>query len=191
MTRYNDADPGFDPRIASWLEGDPRDAPSQVLGLVLATVPLVPQRRVMALPLGFPRVHRGAIVAAAVVTATVVVMAVTAGGLLTQPRLSGDPSGPAAGSTSPSTSPAAQSPEPSAGSAALATWTAAGNLNEIRLANWRRSFPMAMFLLRAAIRNSTAMDSRSQPRSYSTRAPADGPSRAACMRPGRITRQSC
>ena len=43
MTRI--ADPGFDPRIADWLEDDPDRAPSIVLETVVAAFPSIPQRR--------------------------------------------------------------------------------------------------------------------------------------------------
>jgi hypothetical protein len=43
MTRLTD--PVFDQRIADWLEGDPLDAPSQVLDTVLAALPSIPRRR--------------------------------------------------------------------------------------------------------------------------------------------------
>ncbi len=42
MTRYIEPDPGFDPRIADWLEADPVDAPGQVLETVLAAYPIDP-----------------------------------------------------------------------------------------------------------------------------------------------------
>ena len=43
MTRS--ADPGFDPRIADWLENDPGRAPGQVMQVVAAALPSLPQRR--------------------------------------------------------------------------------------------------------------------------------------------------
>lgn len=48
MTRSTD--PFFDQRIADWLEGDPRQAPDQVLETVLAALPLIPRRRVYRAP---------------------------------------------------------------------------------------------------------------------------------------------
>ena len=38
-------DPGFDQRIADWLERDPRHAPSPVLDAVMAALPSAAQRR--------------------------------------------------------------------------------------------------------------------------------------------------
>jgi hypothetical protein len=48
MTRQND--PGFDPRIADWLEADPDHAPPEVLRTVESALPSIPQRRVLRLP---------------------------------------------------------------------------------------------------------------------------------------------
>lgn len=44
-------DPGFDPRIAGWLEDKPATAPADVVETVLAAIPYVSQRRVAK---GFP-----------------------------------------------------------------------------------------------------------------------------------------
>jgi hypothetical protein len=46
-------DPLFDQRIADWLEGDPLDAPGQVLDTVLAALPSIPRRRASRVPWGF------------------------------------------------------------------------------------------------------------------------------------------
>jgi hypothetical protein len=43
-------DPGFDPRIADWLEADPDHAPPEVLRTVESALPSIPQRRVLRLP---------------------------------------------------------------------------------------------------------------------------------------------
>ena len=48
MTRHSD--PGFDPRIADWLEADPDHAPPEVLRTVESALPSIPQRRVLRLP---------------------------------------------------------------------------------------------------------------------------------------------
>lgn len=48
MTRQ--PDPGFDPRIADWLEADPDNAPPEVLRTVESALPSIPQRRVLRLP---------------------------------------------------------------------------------------------------------------------------------------------
>jgi Tol biopolymer transport system component len=45
MTEFLAPDPGFDPRVADWLEGDPDRGPSEILTMVLAAIPSVPQRR--------------------------------------------------------------------------------------------------------------------------------------------------
>ena len=44
MTRSNDPDPGFDPRVADWLEEGPHSAPGQVLTTVMAAGPFRPTR---------------------------------------------------------------------------------------------------------------------------------------------------
>ena len=46
--------PGFDQRIADWLEDDPDDAPEAVLATVLAAFPSIPQRRATRVPWRFP-----------------------------------------------------------------------------------------------------------------------------------------
>ncbi len=48
MSRH--PDPGFDPRIADWLEADPDHAPPEVLRTVESALPSIPQRRVLRLP---------------------------------------------------------------------------------------------------------------------------------------------
>jgi hypothetical protein len=47
-------DPGFDPRIADWLEADPDQAPGEALDTILAALPSVPQRRVLRVRWRFP-----------------------------------------------------------------------------------------------------------------------------------------
>jgi hypothetical protein len=44
------SDPGFDPRIADWLEADPDQAPPEVLRTVESALPSIPQRRALRLP---------------------------------------------------------------------------------------------------------------------------------------------
>jgi hypothetical protein len=60
-------DPGFDPRIADWLEADPDRAPGETLEIVLAALPSVPQRRAFRVPWRFPQMFtpaRAAVAAA-------------------------------------------------------------------------------------------------------------------------------
>jgi Tol biopolymer transport system component len=66
-------DPGFDPRIADWLEEDPSTAPREVLGIVLAAYPSIPQRRAWRTPWRFPNMftNRLAVAAAALVLVVV------------------------------------------------------------------------------------------------------------------------
>jgi hypothetical protein len=47
-------DPGFDPRVADWLETDPDRAPGVVLDTILAALPSVPQRRALRVPWRLP-----------------------------------------------------------------------------------------------------------------------------------------
>jgi hypothetical protein len=60
-------DPGFDQRIADWLEEDPDHAPTNVLETVVAAVPSIPQRRVWRLPKRSSTMLRLSFVAVAIV----------------------------------------------------------------------------------------------------------------------------
>ncbi len=109
-------DPGFDQRIADWLEDDPDSAPSNVLQTVLAAYPSIPQRRRWRYPWRLPTVNRFALIAAAAVIALLAVIVVAL------PHGGGGPGGPvptASPSPSPSTSPTA-SPSPTATVASVA-----------------------------------------------------------------------
>jgi dipeptidyl aminopeptidase/acylaminoacyl peptidase len=95
MTRDFRLDPGFDPRIADWLEADVNQAPAAVLETVLSAVPSIPQRRSSWLPWRPTPMNRLLLAGAAI--AAVVAIAV-GGGLVTRPP------GPGVGSTpSPTT----------------------------------------------------------------------------------------
>ena len=117
-------DPLFDQRIADWLEEDPRRAPGQVLGTVLAALPSIPQRRASRVPWGFaarPSTVRWSVAAAAVI------VVLGAGGAFymtqrSQPAVVGGPSQSPA-SASPSAVPSA-----SAVPAKAPSWTATGNM---------------------------------------------------------------
>jgi Tol biopolymer transport system component len=76
MTRL--PDPGFDIRIADWLEADPTVAPVDLMRTVEAALPSIPQRRVLRLPRRLPSVNRFALIAA-----TVGLLALAGIGLLT------------------------------------------------------------------------------------------------------------
>jgi hypothetical protein len=58
-------DPGFDPRIAEWLEADPDRAPGETLDTILAALPSVPQRRAVRAPWRFPEMFTPARIAVA------------------------------------------------------------------------------------------------------------------------------
>ena len=131
MSQYDDADPGFDPRIADWLEADAREAPGQVLEAVLATFPSIQQRRAMRVPRRFPRDRFARMAAAAGAAAIAVILAVTVGGLLGSPQPSGIPSYPALGSSGPSASPTSRSFEPTATATHGPMWTPTGTMVEI------------------------------------------------------------
>ncbi len=83
MTRP-DTDPDFEPRVADWLEADPDSAPAAVLGIVLAALPSIPQRRALRVPWRFPTMNSFAKVAiaavAVVAVGTVGVIALRPGG---------------------------------------------------------------------------------------------------------------
>ena len=102
MTRRYDLDPGFDPRLADWLEGDPDNAPGQVLETVLAAFPSIPQRGVMRLPRKQSRMGRFAYLAAAAAIAVIAVMAIGVGGFLNAPPPNPGPSIHATASIGPS-----------------------------------------------------------------------------------------
>ena len=66
--------PGFDQRIADWLEDDQSEAPEAVLTTVLAAFPSIPQRRATRAPWRFPSMSLSArLVAAAIAVAIVAV----------------------------------------------------------------------------------------------------------------------
>ena len=75
-------EPGFDPRIADWLEADPDFAPAEVLRTVLTAFPSIPQRRASRLPWRFPPMTTFAKVA---VAAVVVIAVGTVGIIALQP----------------------------------------------------------------------------------------------------------
>ncbi len=60
-------DPGFEPRIADWLEADPDVSPPEVLATVYAAFPSIPQRRASRVPWRFPSMTTFAKVAVAAV----------------------------------------------------------------------------------------------------------------------------
>ncbi len=86
MTRSNDPGPGFDPRVADWLEDGPHSAPGQVLATVLAAVPSVPQGRTVRLPRRLGPMTRMPNLAA---TAAVLAVIAVVGGVTIGPRLGG------------------------------------------------------------------------------------------------------
>jgi hypothetical protein len=106
MTRLSD--PGFDVRIADWLEADPDLAPPDLMRTVESALPSIPQRRVMHLPWRSTRMSTFAKLA----VAAVAVVAVGAVGIYAlQPR--SVPGVGAAPTVSPSPSPSATaSPSP-------------------------------------------------------------------------------
>ncbi len=59
-------DPGFDPRIADWLEADPNTAPRDLMTVVESALPSIPQRRAWRLPWRSQPMNRFAILAATV-----------------------------------------------------------------------------------------------------------------------------
>ena len=103
-------EPGFDLRIAEWLEADPNVAPADLMRTVESALPSIPQRRVVRLPWRLPPVNRFALIAA-----TVGLLALAGIGVLT---VGGRPSTPPA--PLPSAAPTlTASPSPSASAALL------------------------------------------------------------------------
>jgi len=106
MNRHVDSD--FDQRLADWLEEDPTQAPQDVLNIVLAAYPSIPQRRTWRVPWRYPSVlmNRLALVAAALLVAVVAI-----GGSM---YLFGAPSGFGSRATpTPSVAPATPAASPS------------------------------------------------------------------------------
>jgi hypothetical protein len=99
-------DPGFDPRIADWLEDDPDHAPDAVLETVLAALPSISQRRTVRVPWRYPTMNRLVPVGSAFAVIAVVAIA---GVLLLQPRSIG-PGGPTTPSPDTTTSPSSSAP---------------------------------------------------------------------------------
>ena len=102
MTRQ--PDPGFDPRIADWLEADPDHAPPEVLRTVESALPSIPQRRVLRLPWRSLTMNRPVLVLATVgLLAALGIGAVTVGSRPSTTTPSPAPTAPAAveASTSP------------------------------------------------------------------------------------------
>ena len=75
MTQFHAPDPGFDPRVADWLEGYPDQAPSQILESVLGAVSSVPQRRTLRRSWRLAPVGRVAYLGAAIAVAVGTVVA--------------------------------------------------------------------------------------------------------------------
>ena len=91
-------DPGFDPRIAAWLEDDPAIAPARVLETVLAAIPSVSQQRVAP---GFPWRYRQMTASIRLVAGLAAALAIAIGAWL----VLGGPRGSSVGaSASPSSS---------------------------------------------------------------------------------------
>jgi hypothetical protein len=97
MNRTPTPDPGFDPRLADWLETAPTEAPARLLETVVAAIPFVPQRRSWLWRT--PSMNR--LLLAGVVAVTLA--AVGVGAALLVPRDS-----PSVGGSSPSPTAAAQ-----------------------------------------------------------------------------------
>ena len=105
MTRL--PDPGFEPRVADWLESDPDHAPAAVLATVLAAFPSIPQRRAWRAPRRFQTMNRFALIGAA----AAIVVAVGLGGVLFASRSTG-PGGAPYPTLAPTSAPTA-TPMPS------------------------------------------------------------------------------
>jgi WD40 repeat protein len=92
-------DPAFDQRVADWLEEDLR-APAQMLEMVLAAIPSIPQRR-SVLPRNNVPTIRFALLAAAIVALMVLGIAAVAGSFLNQSPLPSGPPSPLPSMTEP------------------------------------------------------------------------------------------
>jgi len=102
-------DPGFDPRIADWLEADPDRAPADLMQVVESALPSIPQRRVMHLPWRFPPMSSFAKLA----VAAIAVIAVGAlGAIVLRPDRTGTVGSAPTPSPTPASTPSASSPPP-------------------------------------------------------------------------------
>jgi len=102
-------DPGFDPRIADWLEADPDRAPADLMRTVESALPSIPQRRVTHLPWRFPPMSTFAKLA----VAAVAVIAIGSVGIVAlQPRGVPDIGSAPTASPSPTPTPAPSTPPP-------------------------------------------------------------------------------
>ena len=110
MNRF--ADPGFDQRVADWLEDDPDNAPPIVLGTVLAAFPSIPQRGAWRTRWRFATMF----VPARLAATAVLVLLVAGGGIYllgrTNPSVGGPTATPAASTT---TAPPAPTQLPASG----------------------------------------------------------------------------
>lgn len=94
-------DPGFDPRIADWLEADPDHAPPEVLRTVESALPSIPQRRVLRLPWRTLPMNRPSLVLATVgLLAVLGIGAVTVGSRPSTTTPTPAPTAPAAAEAS-------------------------------------------------------------------------------------------
>jgi hypothetical protein len=115
MTRQ--PNPGFDVRIADWLEADPDFAPPDLMRTVESALPSIPQRRVVRLPWRFTPMSTFAKLA---VAAVALIAVGTVGIIALQPRAvpsvgsapSATPSPSPSPTASPSPTPAASLPPP-------------------------------------------------------------------------------
>jgi hypothetical protein len=104
MSRHTD--PGFDPRIADWLETDPNLAPPDVMRTVESAIPSIPQRRVVRLPWRSLPMNRLVILGASVALLAVLGLgAWTVGSRPQAPAVTPAPSAPAAVEASPDQAP--------------------------------------------------------------------------------------
>jgi hypothetical protein len=101
-------DPGFDHRIADWLEADPDHAPAEVLRTVESALPSIPQLRTLRLPWTNLPANRLVILGASVaLLAALGVGAWTVGSRPKAPAVLPAPSVPAVAQASPDQSPPA------------------------------------------------------------------------------------
>ncbi len=113
-------DPGFDPRIADWLEDDPDRAPDSTLAVVLAAFPSIPQGRASRAPWRLRPMNRMVLAGLAAVAAVLVAS------FTLLPPTSGPGAIPAASPSSsnapsPSPSPTASSSPASPGASTFAS----------------------------------------------------------------------
>ncbi len=127
MTSHDERSPGFDLRIADWLEADPDRAPSQVLETVRTALPSISQRHERRMPRPFPSINRRAYLAASIATIAIAGVGLSWYGSFGPSTTGTHPSAPPTASSAASASPELRS------APVARKWTLTGKTVETQL----------------------------------------------------------